>query len=153
MNPEIGSRAGWETGHGSGALTGVRGAALGSPVQNWGWAELGSRSWLGWCSHHLPMLVAYPSLPSLLQEMQMKSLGLPSLKPQIKSAFGQKLPVFSHQGWGEAPCRLLSVQDHSPGDPRVPWAPCQGTAPARMAQATCGHSFRNYPSEGRRMRG
>lgn len=40
MNPEIGSRAGWETDHGSGALTGVRGAALGSPVQNWGWAEL-----------------------------------------------------------------------------------------------------------------
>lgn len=40
--------------------------------------ELGSHNWRGWCSHYLAMLVAYPSLPSLLQEMQINSLGLPS---------------------------------------------------------------------------
>lgn len=43
-----------------------------------GWVELGTHSWQGWGSHHLPMLVVYPSLPSLLQEMQMNGLGLPS---------------------------------------------------------------------------
>lgn len=51
-------------------------------------------------------------------------------KPQISSAFGQKFSLFSHQGWGEASRPLLSAQDRSPGVPRVPWAPSQGTAPA-----------------------
>lgn len=41
----------------------------------WSWA---ATTWPGWCSHHLPMLVPYPSLPRLLQEMQINSLGLPS---------------------------------------------------------------------------
>lgn len=62
--------------------------------------------------------------------------------------------MFSHQGWGEAHCPLLSAQDCSPEDPHVLWAPSQGTPPAKIQPPPVpSHSFRNCPGEGRRMRG
>lgn len=98
----------------------------------WGWAgrrELGSHNWGDWCSHHPAVLLAYPSLPGLLREMQRNSLGFPSRRaPGFTQPTGGavRLPTFLPSALGAAavgkpiaPQRArLGVQDCSPGEPR-----------------------------------